>query len=406
MEKEVKLIHQNNSKFPLLISDKLERKIRVLCNKFPLTEWSGQLFYTYSGSFEKGDIQFVAEDLLFMDTGNGVNTEFYLDEGNTAAYIADHELWNCQVGLIHSHHNMGAFFSGQDDAMLLQEGKARNHFLSLVVDNKGTYVAKVTIKEVYNSVIKTSLEYRTYNDIAATKECEEVTETKTVVSTYNLDITNHNTLTCDDYDELMETIKKCDTIKQERIKREKEEKGKEKAPFWNPSNANPVPYNKTKKVENFPEFPGFEEFADFNEFNEFNELKTPSKNPSEDDIPEIVLSENRIEFYAAQMLTLGFLHTSTKGIHEYLSKMDSLMQDRFEGKLSDYESIVSLVCDYLIDDILVAELSDLYHPRILDDALTQAKLQISEYFENLMLEYQDKFNVCQYLEIIHKYLNF
>ena len=82
------------------------------------------------------------------------------------------------------------------------------------------------------------------------------------------------------------------------------------------------------------------------------------------------------------------------------------MQDRFEGNLSDYESIVSLVCDYLIDDILVAELSDLYHPRILDDALTQAKLQISEYFENLMLEYQDKFNVCQYLEIIHKYLNF
>ena len=93
----------------------------------------------------------------------------------------------------------------------------------------------------------------------------------------------------------METIKKCDAIKQERIKREKEEKEKEKAPFWNPSkNANHTPYNKTKKVEEFPEFPGFEEFADFNEFNEFNELKTPSKNPSEDDIPELVVSENRI----------------------------------------------------------------------------------------------------------------
>lgn len=94
-------LKQQNQKFSLKISDKLEKKIRVLCNKFPSTEWSGQLFYTYTGSLDKGDLAFVAEDLLFMDTGDTSTTEFYLDEGNAAAYIADHELWNCQVGLIH-----------------------------------------------------------------------------------------------------------------------------------------------------------------------------------------------------------------------------------------------------------------------------------------------------------------
>ena len=43
-----------------------------------------------------------------------------------------------------SHHTMGAFFSGQDNLMLQQEGNDTNCFLSLVVDTRGTYVARIT----------------------------------------------------------------------------------------------------------------------------------------------------------------------------------------------------------------------------------------------------------------------
>lgn len=47
---------------------------------------------------------------------------------------------------ITSHHTMGAFFSSQDNLMLQQEGNDTNCFVSLVVDTRGQYVARVTRK--------------------------------------------------------------------------------------------------------------------------------------------------------------------------------------------------------------------------------------------------------------------
>lgn len=94
-------LQKQETRYQLKISEKLEKKIRVLCNKFPNTEWSGILFYSYTGSFLDNNISFVAEDLLFMDTGYSTTTEFYLDEANIGSYIVDHDLFGCQCGLIH-----------------------------------------------------------------------------------------------------------------------------------------------------------------------------------------------------------------------------------------------------------------------------------------------------------------
>ena len=184
-------LKQQNQKFSLKISDKLEKKIRVLCSKFPSTEWSGQLFYTYTGSLDKGDLAFVAEDLLFMDTGDATTTEFYLDEGNAAAYIADHELWSCQVGLVHSHHSLQTFFSGQDTSMLKQEGANRNHFLSLIVNNAGTYSAKLTSREVVEQQTICVSKGKSFNDVGYEQK-EETNQTYTIVSTYDLNIIKCN----------------------------------------------------------------------------------------------------------------------------------------------------------------------------------------------------------------------
>lgn len=96
-EKNLKTMNQN---YHLTISDKLERKIRVLCNKFYNTEWSGVLFYNYVGSFEKV-IVFEAVDMMFQDIGDSTTTEFSMDDSNVAEYIANHALWDCQCGLIH-----------------------------------------------------------------------------------------------------------------------------------------------------------------------------------------------------------------------------------------------------------------------------------------------------------------
>ena len=125
---------------------KVEEKIRYLIRKFPSTEWSGVLFYTHTGTFENEDLKLTCEDFLPMDLGTGGWTEFKMNE-DVAAYIAENiELFSCELGILHSHHSLGAFLSGQDIKRIQEDGNDTNCFLSLVVDTRGTYVAALTRK--------------------------------------------------------------------------------------------------------------------------------------------------------------------------------------------------------------------------------------------------------------------
>ena len=81
-----------------------------------------------------------------MDLGSSTFTKFKNDE-TIASYIADNiELFNCDMGLIHSHNRMSCFFSGTDTATLQSEGNDTNCFVSLIVNNEGTYCAAITRK--------------------------------------------------------------------------------------------------------------------------------------------------------------------------------------------------------------------------------------------------------------------
>ena len=82
---------------------------------------------------------------------------------------------------------MQTFFSSTDLNTLEAEGKDRNHFVSLIVNNAGVYTAaitrKVTIKRTANDVIK----YKTFEDNDVT-ETELKTETKEFIHYFNLNI--------------------------------------------------------------------------------------------------------------------------------------------------------------------------------------------------------------------------
>lgn len=99
-----------------------------------------------------------------MDLGTSGWTEFKMTPDVTA-YIADNiELFNCETGLVHSHHTLGAFISGQDSKTLQVEGNDTNCFVSLIVDTKGTYVAAITRKmqrktEIVTKSLGTSYEF-------------------------------------------------------------------------------------------------------------------------------------------------------------------------------------------------------------------------------------------------------
>ena len=60
-------LKKSNLKFDLVISDKVESKIRWWCSKLPDKEWSGVLYYKYKGSFKNKNLTLTAVDFLVLD---------------------------------------------------------------------------------------------------------------------------------------------------------------------------------------------------------------------------------------------------------------------------------------------------------------------------------------------------
>ena len=146
MEKQLPPLIKQSATYKLIVPRKVEEKIRYLCRKFPTLEWSGVLFTTHEGNFEDGNLVITCQDIYPMDLGSPGFTQFKMDE-TVSAYIAENiELFDCDVQLVHSHNQMQCWFSGQDQATLREEGNDRNCFVSLIVNNAGTYCAAITRK--------------------------------------------------------------------------------------------------------------------------------------------------------------------------------------------------------------------------------------------------------------------
>ena len=168
-QKELPLIKRQDT-YKIIIPAEVEEKIRFLCNRIHEVEWSGVLFYKHSGNFEDDTLEIKCVDIFPMDIGSSGYTEFNMHP-DVVGYMADHDLLDCQTGLIHSHNNMSTFFSGTDTATLKEEGRDRNHFVSLIVNNAGTYTAAITRRIKYVETRK--LSYPTFEG----KEIIDVEET-------------------------------------------------------------------------------------------------------------------------------------------------------------------------------------------------------------------------------------
>lgn len=155
-------IKKSNLRFDLTVSDKVESKIRWWCSKLPNKEWSGVLYYKYKGSFKNKNLLLIAVDFLILDIGSSTHTEF-TESPDIINYMCLNGLTDCQLGLIHSHNTMKAFFSGEDSDTLTREGWIRNHFLSLIVNNEGNYVAAITRRVKIESP-KAVITYNTFGD--------------------------------------------------------------------------------------------------------------------------------------------------------------------------------------------------------------------------------------------------
>ena len=162
--KVISLVQKSGTyNYKLIIPAEVERKIRFTCQKVWNTEWSGTLFFTHEGSFENNDLVIRCVDIYIMDIGTQAYTEFDMNPDVIAYMTENPELLDCQMGLIHSHNNMSTFFSGTDTATLREEGRDRNNFVSLIVNNAGSYTAAIT-RRIKSKQVMESVSYEFFGD--------------------------------------------------------------------------------------------------------------------------------------------------------------------------------------------------------------------------------------------------
>ena len=154
----------------LIITQEVEDKIQYLCRCFPMVEWSGTLFYRVTAGSIDGDLANLTMetvDLYLQDIGVSAHTQFTVTDEILDVYEHNPVLEDCKQAMIHSHNNMGVFFSGEDMSELEDNYEMYDFFLSLIVNNRGDRLAKIAIP-----VKKTTKSVATITTITTVKNAQ------------------------------------------------------------------------------------------------------------------------------------------------------------------------------------------------------------------------------------------
>ena len=355
--------------YKLLIPIEVERKIRFTCQKIWNTEWSGTLFFTYEGSFEDDNLVIKCEDIYIMDIGNQTYTDFDMNPDVIAYMTENPKLLDCQLGLIHSHNNMSTFFSGTDQQTLKEEGIDRNNFVSLIVNNAGTYTAAIT-RKVKEKKVKESMSYEFF-DKGETQETKEYVKEAEEIEWFNLKIEKEcEDTSFSDIETRLEEIKKAKAAKV--IK-----------PISNFNKEKPVVPNQSNK---------------YTQRTLFDDVKDPYY--QKDYIlpyDEIALDEDTLKSIVLQIITGSVIisNNSKLDINQWVKSMPALYERRFgkgEEGMKSFEAWAESYIEYLVWYVN-------------DNTLTEQGFNEDDssaiYAYNLVLEL-DKFPKNKYIEC---YLN-
>jgi hypothetical protein len=212
-------------------------KLNYFLKKFPSTEWSGPAWY--KPHYKKGDKFPTGFTLIHfhpVDLGHGTATTI---EAEDTAKILEKtwknypETEKCMMGIIHSHHSMGAFFSGTDKSCLKDNAPDENFYCSTVVASaKEKFAFALSYKDQYDKVHLIEAESKDINmtmpvDNKEQKKWEtiakkiEKSKEETIVTRFykggslnqgNLFPYRPNSYLFDNYDELDTHITKQDKI--------------------------------------------------------------------------------------------------------------------------------------------------------------------------------------------------
>lgn len=344
-QKKALSLEKHTDTYKLVIPADVEKKIRHLCNKVSQVEWSGTLFYTHSGSYEEGTLEIRCVDIFPMDIGSQAYTEFDMSPDVTA-YMTDHpELLDCQMGLIHSHNNMATFFSGTDTGTLREEGNDRNHFVSLIVNNAGTYTAAITRRLTEKRVINTTFIYRTFDDV-------EKTGTRTIE--VEEEVIAYNMLNIIKEGEVTEPFLEIDE-RLEAIKKNKAKVVATKAPLSTTSYHGGLPFTPPTYQGNSKEVSKVARQGSlFDE--EFMESEPPRKVEQVADPNELTIDASVVKSITLQLITGSIAIADASRIDpvKWAGQMTKLFDKRFEKDMSLFglwaETMVEFVVTNFVPD--------------------------------------------------------
>tara|TARA_R110001632_G_scaffold13873_2_gene47231 strand:- start:7835 stop:8665 length:831 start_codon:yes stop_codon:yes gene_type:complete len=118
----------------------MKDKVAFLLNRYKTEEWSGPAWYRIEEEKDGFPSLVTLEYFCTLDLGDGTSTEIDaedLGEILPQLYKDMPHLKECKLGLIHSHHNMGAFFSGTDISTAKECATKEGLYFSTVVAYKG-----------------------------------------------------------------------------------------------------------------------------------------------------------------------------------------------------------------------------------------------------------------------------
>lgn len=334
MEEKLPKLEKGNTtcKYKMQIPQDVESKIRYLQNKFPYEEWSGVLFFNYTGTFENNDLAIICKDIYPMDLGSAVYTTFRMTE-DVAAYIANNcdKLWGCQIGLIHSHNTMPTFFSGTDLDTLQSWGNETNNFVSLIVNNAGKYTAAITRKIQRESVVREISSYRFFSEDADIPHNYDYQTKETVIQYFMLDIEKEEAVSAYSY-----LDKRFEEIAEQKRKRQENNKKISICPT-SPSNSNQPGMQQAHIPDLFPEIQS--------QKNGTNKMELNSTG-----IDDKLIDKTLVRAWADKMLLCSMLVNSSRiSMNRWITESMERAYDKFFGSAEEF--MFSEYVDWVIDFI-------------------------------------------------------
>lgn len=383
-------ISEKQLPFKLIINAETQKKIDILCLQISDIEWSGTLFYEYEGSWKENNLVIKVIDFYLQDIGNTGYTVFK-QTADIAGYRVDKDLLTAKMGLIHSHHNMAAFFSATDLNTLASEALDHDHFVSLVVNNRRKYVAAITGVECIEKKlnVKEKARFVTFEGVEEVIEYEdyedEIKETNVIYTELKIEIEEYE-------DSNFELIGRIEELKNKKIS-----SVKNSYESFNNRFDNTIDIKFNNKSNEYQQLNLFSKpVENTNPFNGFDDKIEELKNTNNVNLVEV--DPSLIEHKVKQIITLSRLlpKSNQLPVHSFIKRFDNYCKESFDG-INEFTGFLSfyledIIMDYNVikdsNNVLFTEEEIVYKIAydILEILTIEAKGHKGEYYDALIEE--------------------